>query len=200
MQTFRHRISQLVKVTLLSIAITFIVGCSKKQEVVTYRLAYPKDAPTSPAQDPHAGHNHGPEGNDHGTSTELPPDHPPIGGSSSPEAMANMSIPNAAAAGPKPFNWATPEKWTDKPGNSMRIGSFAMPGPGGDADVSISQLGGMAGGLVANINRWRGQIGLSPQDDATIMAAGTEVPTGMGAPALVYEIFGDDGKTLLDYL
>ena len=44
----------------------------------------------------------------------------------------------------------------------MRLVSFEIPYSGGVGELSIIQLGGEGGGLEANVNRWRGQIGLGP--------------------------------------
>ena len=45
----------------------------------------------------------------------------------------------------------------------MRKGSFAVRGDdGAEADLSIIAFPGAAGGDLANLNRWRGQVGLDP--------------------------------------
>ena len=45
----------------------------------------------------------------------------------------------------------------------MRLASYNIPLAGGETgDFSLVRLGGGAGGTMANINRWRGQIGLGP--------------------------------------
>lgn len=57
--------------------------------------------------------------------------------------------------------WNTPKSWKEKPGNSIRIGSFTLPAIGEKkAELSIIVLAGSGGGIAPNINRWRGQIGL----------------------------------------
>ncbi|TMB35869.1 MAG: hypothetical protein E6J61_01015, partial [Deltaproteobacteria bacterium] len=42
------------------------------------------------------------------------------------------------------------------------------PAVAGHVEVSLTVLPGMAGGDLANVNRWRGQLGLSAIDDAAI--------------------------------
>lgn len=70
------------------------------------------------------------------------------------------------------YKWETPSSWEEKEGNSIRIGSFLVKGQGqflkNKADASIVVLGGSAGGTLSNINRWRGQISLSPIDDTKL--------------------------------
>jgi hypothetical protein len=49
----------------------------------------------------------------------------------------------------------------------MRIASFLVTGAdGAKADMSVIKLAGMAGGTLANVNRWRSQVGLEPLDQA----------------------------------
>ena len=62
-----------------------------------------------------------------------------------------------------PAQWAKPENWREQPLSEMRLGSFKVEGPNADAaDVSVIAFPGEAGGLISNINRWRGQLQLSP--------------------------------------
>ena len=44
----------------------------------------------------------------------------------------------------------------------MRKGSYSVTRDGGEADLSITAFPGSTGGLLANLNRWRGQLGLAP--------------------------------------
>jgi hypothetical protein len=91
------------------------------------------------------------------------------------EPMALMStgapssataVAAAAAHGEKPA-WEVPAGWKEQAPTSMRLASYAIAGEkGGKADISVIKLGGMAGGLLANVNRWRSQLGLEPVDQA----------------------------------
>ena len=60
------------------------------------------------------------------------------------------------------FTWEKPTLWIPNEGSSMRLASFEIPYSTGSGDLSIMELGGDGGGLEANVNRWRGQIGLDP--------------------------------------
>lgn len=71
--------------------------------------------------------------------------------------------------GSLPFVWTTPEGWTPQPGAPMRDLSFAF-GEKGEGECYLSRLPGAGGGLVANVNRWRGQMGLEPMTEAEIVA------------------------------
>jgi hypothetical protein len=102
----------------------------------------------------------------------LPEGHPSIGGTpagpSAPVNMADTAVPTATGSG---LTWTAPTTWAVKPNGSMRKGSFAVKGAGGDADLAITAFPGATGGLEANLNRWRGQVGLPPQAPAEVTAA-----------------------------
>ncbi len=73
-------------------------------------------------------------------------------------AMADASVPTAAG---ESLVWEAPPAWKSKPASAIRRGSFAVPGDGGESDLSITAFPGDVGGELANVNRWRGQVGLS---------------------------------------
>lgn len=53
----------------------------------------------------------------------------------------------------------------------MRKGSYAINGENGTtADLAITAFPGDTGGLFANVNRWRGQVGLAPLAQAELDA------------------------------
>ena len=45
----------------------------------------------------------------------------------------------------------------------MRLASFNAPYGNGIADISVTNFSGDGGGLKANVNRWRKQLGMEPQ-------------------------------------
>jgi hypothetical protein len=123
---------------------TLLLNGCKDRQITSYRAA--KDP--APAALPPA-----PAGN-------LPADHPPIGpGQATGPDMASTAVPTGSDS----LVWTAPAHWTAKPLGAMRKGSFAVKGPDGtEADLSITAFPGNTGGLSANLNRWRGQIGLPP--------------------------------------
>ena len=78
--------------------------------------------------------------------------------------MASTAVPT----GTEHLTWTAPAHWTAKPASAMRKGSFGIKGAGGEADLSIIAFPGDTGGLLANLNRWRGQIALPPLSDAQL--------------------------------
>ena len=82
-----------------------------------------------------------------------------------------------ASAGPLTVQWTPPAGWEPQPATGFRKGSFLVHGPDGQqADVSIISFPENAGGLLANINRWRDQLKLAPVADAA--AAATPIAVG----------------------
>ena len=70
------------------------------------------------------------------------------------------SVP-ASESEHKPLHWKKPNHWVQNPQSRMRLASFSINGQHiKNAEVSITVLPGTAGGLTANINRWRGQLEL----------------------------------------
>jgi hypothetical protein len=59
--------------------------------------------------------------------------------------------------------WFIPEGWEPGKKSSMRIGSFAVKdGNDSSLDISVTAFPGDLGGLLPNVERWLGQIGLEP--------------------------------------
>ncbi|MBK7644282.1 MAG: hypothetical protein IPJ19_14770 [Planctomycetes bacterium] len=63
----------------------------------------------------------------------------------------------------------TPPGWTKIPNSSMRSANFKLPGDS-KAECYLALLGGEAGGLESNIDRWRAQISLPPLSPAEFAA------------------------------
>jgi hypothetical protein len=76
--------------------------------------------------------------------------------------MAAMSPRDASTP---QIKWETPENWTEVPPSSMRYASFSAPAQNGtNIDISVVTFTGDGGSDAENVNRWRGQIGLTPID------------------------------------
>ena len=77
------------------------------------------------------------------------------------------SLPPAqpASSGHQP-TWEAPEHWEHKPATQVRVGNYAVSNEAGEAlDFSITSFPGEVGGILANVNRWLGQVGMSPTDE-----------------------------------
>lgn len=83
--------------------------------------------------------------------------------------MSSSMQPAMTSQGGGGVDFDLPEGWTRGPGGGMRLASFGISGKS-ELDGSITQLSGDGGGAVANVNRWRGQVGLGPLSDADVAA------------------------------
>jgi hypothetical protein len=65
------------------------------------------------------------------------------------------------------LQWDLPKGWSALRAEGMRVATF-KPAVEGKVDISVIRLPGEAGGELANVNRWRGQINLPPIDEAKL--------------------------------
>jgi len=89
------------------------------------------------------------------------------------------------------LKYTVPTGWETKPATQMRLASFGVTENGKAADISVVPLGGMGGGDLANVNRWRGQVGLSPVTEEGVQKLAESVQVG-GLPANLYDVAGAD--------
>ncbi len=101
-------------------------------------------------------------------------------GATTNERFGSMRMPSAAGAGTggamgggmeagAGFAWDLPPGWTPLETSAMRNANFRVAGDE-KAECYLSILGGEAGGLTSNVNRWRSQVALPPLSDAEIAA------------------------------
>lgn len=89
-----------------------------------------------------------------------------------PGTTAAASAPSSSAASSGSLTWSAPDHWEELPAGGMRRGSFTLHGEGDTtADLSIIAFPGEAGGLAANVNRWRGQVGLPALSPDAVQAS-----------------------------
>lgn len=75
------------------------------------------------------------------------------------------------ASGPG-LAWSAPTGWQQKPATMMRKATYAIAGENGSSgELAISAFPGDVGGDVANVNRWRGQVGLAEVGEAEALAS-----------------------------
>ena len=98
--------------------------------------------------------------------------------------MPPPSMPGGADA----LAWEVPKGWTEARAGGMRLATLKPPVTG-KIDVSVIVLPGAAGGELGNVNRWRGQIGLPPVDEAARAQMRKEVKSKAGAISL-YDFSG----------
>lgn len=94
---------------------------------------------------------------------EVPKEEPPPTG--------RMPGPVDLAAGTGAMEWDLPAGWQPAANpNTMRFATLIAGGPGPDdaIEVAITRLAGAAGGVAANVNFWRQQVGLPPVAEADV--------------------------------
>lgn len=65
--------------------------------------------------------------------------------------------------------WTVPQGWTkESQPRPMRIATFIAGEGDNQIEIAVSQFPGDVGGLLANVNRWRQQIGLEPITEADL--------------------------------
>ena len=80
-----------------------------------------------------------------------------------PMAMSN-AMPTANDTIKNKITWDLPNGWVEESGGPMRLTTFKLSSNPEAFDGSIVALPGGAGGLVANLKRWMGQINLNTTD------------------------------------
>lgn len=106
-----------------------------------------------------------------------------------PAAAATAQAPEQPAADAKP-KWTLPSGWQEQPAGGMRVGSFLIAEGNDKADVSVVTLGGQAGGMLANINRWRGQLSLPPVSEIELSSLTAKIPVNDDTAQIV-DMAGD---------
>ena len=63
--------------------------------------------------------------------------------------------------------WEIPPHWVQTSASSMRLASYEVTDDNGSKlDFSVTSFPGDVGGTLANVNRWLGQIGIAPVEEA----------------------------------
>lgn len=108
-------------------------------------------------------------------------------------AMIAVPVPPQAAAAPAssdealPFTYTRPPEWRDAPATGFSVVSMAAGEGDHTAAITITPA---AGGLLANVNRWRNQAGLSPLDQEQLEDHLQTVEAG-GKTLLYVEAIGE---------
>jgi hypothetical protein len=102
----------------------------------------------------------------------LPAGHPPVGEKSTnaakkpPESAKGADASPRVAADPNlPFTYDLPAGWHPAPLKTFSVATFALETGSQKVEITVTPFGGGAGGLLMNVNRWRGQVHLPPASD-----------------------------------
>jgi len=129
--------------SLFALAGLLVFSACREAKVQSYRV--PKEAPPPPL------------------SFDMPGMASTTTGDSNGAAAASPTI-NAASSADAALRWDAPESWAALPPVAMRVAGYRLSTADGaaSAELTITAFPGDVGGDLANINRWRGQIGLAP--------------------------------------
>ncbi len=115
-------------------------------------------------------------------------------------ASAPASAPPAALSGggedstPAPA-WGVPTDWRPAAAPPMVHSKWDVPSAGtGSAEVTVSVFPGAVGGVAANLNRWRAQVGLSPAPESELNALADNLDV-LGGKATLADFAGTSPKT-----
>lgn len=123
-----------------TLSIVFLLSGCDKPEPTTYTIPKEDRSAVVPGQDPPV----------------APPED-----SSKMQVLPGME--EAAQEAPE-LTYTVPEAWEEFPPQSVRKANFRVSDANGNAEVAVTVFPGDVGGTLANVNRWRGQIGLDPLD------------------------------------
>jgi hypothetical protein len=126
------------------------------------------------------------------SSSGLPAGHPPIDAADS----AKAAPPRLAAPSDVP-KFTPPPSWKELPAAGLKKAEFVLSEEQKEARVTLIDFhtteGSLIGDPLANINRWRGEIGLNPIDQAALAGA-TETVEVDGRPVTVAAMIPDPAK------
>jgi hypothetical protein len=153
----------------LALGFSLLLSACHRDEVAHFRVAKSTEPPAA------GGMGGGPMGGRPG----MPP----------PGMDGDVPPPPAPDRG---LAWTLPKGWTEERQGGMRYATLKAPQQG-RIDASVVVLPGPAGGELPNVNRWRGQIGLPPIDEAALATARTALKTPAGAVS-VYDFTSEGQK------
>jgi hypothetical protein len=97
-------------------------------------------------------------------------------------APAAPAAPVAPAATEAQFKWKVPAGWQTLAAGQMQVAKFSVPEKdGAKAEVFVSVFPSESGGTLANVNRWRRQIGLEAVDEEGLKPLVSALPVAPGA-------------------
>src|SRR5262249_30134288 len=121
-----------------------------------------------------------------GTANGLPPSHPPIGN------ITPAAAPTSSDGKPE---WQVPAGWKEIDGGQILVAKFIVGGSGrSQAALNVSMSAGDGGGVLGNVNRWRGQLGLNQLSQAEVDKLVTSVDI-QGGKAMLVDMSGTDMKS-----
>ena len=167
-----------------AVAATTLVGCAPKQADQIRVDHVPPGMETTPLMGVNTAG---------GNSTGGPSMAGPAPGMSALPGMAEFT-----AATPTP-KWTPPATWAAVPLTSTRKGSWRAPADAAadqQVEISVTVFQGNLGGLLANVNRWHGKVGLPEDVTDANLADNVKSLSLNGRDAQMVELDGPAGQSL----
>lgn len=133
--------SSVIRSSFLLVGVLLALSGCRDQQPRSYLV--PKEAAPTPNQ----------------AQPSEPSQSPPADIAADRAAMAGTTVPVATG---NDLTWTAPSGWAEQPASGMRKGTLTLSGPEGTGDLSVTAFPDAVGGNLANVNRWRGQLGLNP--------------------------------------
>jgi hypothetical protein len=97
----------------------------------------------------------------------------------------------------KPLDYDLPDGWKEQAADGkMWLAGFRVEAGGQAAEITVTRLGGAAGGIAGNVNRWRGQVELPPASEEQIRKESETVEVD-GVKSNYVDLAGPHGKRML---
>jgi hypothetical protein len=93
------------------------------------------------------------------------------------------------------LQYTVPAGWTELPAKSMRVAAFQVSDGKQSAEVTVIPLGGSAGGLLANVNRWRKEVGLDDMTEENLRKESKSLDVE-GQNAVYVDLVGKEKRNL----
>ncbi len=112
-----------------------------------------------------------------------------------PTPVPDTPVPQVSGAAPGSGpQWEVPQGWKTLPSSQMKVGNFSIGEGESSASVTVTTFPGDVGGALANVNRWRGQIGLGPVSEGEMGALVTALDVD-GGKAMLVDMTGPNAGT-----
>jgi hypothetical protein len=102
--------------------------------------------------------------------------------------QARQAPPMKAAKKEKPFHYEVPTGWQEAPPTQFSELTFEIKEGTKKARFTLSLVGG---GVIDNLNRWRGQVKLPPSPEGQVLRDTKDITVG-GKPAKFVDLIGPD--------
>jgi hypothetical protein len=110
--------------------------------------------------------------------------------------VAAAEEPDEPDVAPGKPAYDVPPGWNEVPATGMRVAAFKVTSGDKSAEVTVIPLAGQAGGELANINRWRGEVGLPNVTAEQLDPSWAKVVETPAGKVLYVDLAGPKERTL----